>query len=254
MTTTGMTIERAHREGLELVQHHTDRFLTYLGSLDGDATAAPVPGSAWTVGQVVAHVQSLFLRYTVDRRRVGDRTELAARNADDVEALGVDVESAIESIRAQLDLLRAIGPSVDPGAPHPFQAGQTITAAGGWGNLLGELLAHGDDLARATGTPFGIPSADLEVLWRFTAPVLQAWLRAEAADHRDRWRLEFPFGPIDVTFDGGRLRWGDHEHDGRPDHVLEIDDAAEFALRFPYRRRPITDAPTALLAARFHDL
>ena len=80
--------------------------------------------------------------------------------------------------------------------------------AGGWGNLLGELLAHGDDIARATGSPFAIPSADLEILWRFTAPLLQGWIRPETAPLNEEWRLRFPFGDVDAVLDRGVLRVG----------------------------------------------
>lgn len=78
-------------------------------------------------------------------------------------------------------------------------------------------------------------------------------MRPEAAAHRDRWRLRFPFGAIDVAFNDGLLCWG-ADDSTEPDHILDIDDAAEFALSFPYRRRPITDPATALLITRFYDL
>lgn len=249
-----MTPEEGHRHGLALVQHHTDRFIAYVSELDDAAMATRVPGGSWTVGETVAHVQSLFRRYTVDHRRVDDRADLAARNHEDAVAQGTDTSSALASIREQLDVLVAASPRLDANKAYPFHGGQTLNLAGGWGNLLGELLAHGDDIARVTGSPFTIPSADLEVMWRFTGHLLEAWLRPDAAAHSDRWRLRFPFGSIDVTFDAGQLGWDIEPRDGSADHALDIDDAAEFALTFPYRRRPVTDATTALLVARFYDL
>jgi uncharacterized protein (TIGR03083 family) len=248
-----LTLAEAHVVGFELAREHTQRFLAYVTSLDDAAVAAKVPGSDWTVGETVAHIQSVVRRYTVDRRRVDARSEMAARNAEDVAELGVDVHAAAASIREQLDLLAGAVPHVAPDQQFPFHGGQTITMAGGWGNLLGELLAHGDDIARATGRPFTIPSGDLEILWRFTGQVLERWMRVEAAAHRDTWALRLPFGTIDVEFDHGALRWDVH-HPTRADHIIEISDAAEFALTFPYRRRPITDPTTALLATRFRDV
>jgi len=123
----------------------------------------------------------------------------------------------------------------------------------GWRNLLGELLAHGDDIGRATGTTFTIPSQDMEVLWRFTAPLLQGWLRDTNA--HDSWVLRFPFGAIGVAFDGETLRWDDDENDVDGERTeIVVDDAAQFALAFPYRRRPAPDAATAELLRRFEPL
>lgn len=248
-----LTLEDAHTRGYELVRAHTERFLALVTALDGDDLATPVPDSDWTVGEVVTHVHSVVLRFTVDRRRAPTRHDLAAQNAGDVAELGLNVPAAVASIREQLDALATAAARVPPDRQLPFHAGQTVTLAGGWGILLGELLAHGDDLARATGRSFAIPSDDLEILFRFTGPVLQGWLRATAAAHADTWTLRLPFGDVHLAFDRGRLRWG--IVDPAPaDHVIAVRDAADFALTFPYRRRPITDPAVALLAARFHDL
>jgi hypothetical protein len=140
-----------------------------------------------------------------------------------------------------------------PERTFPFHAGQQITMAGGWGNLIGELLAHGDDIAGATGRPFAIPSQDTEILWRFAAPVLQGWLRPETARVTDTWQLNFPFGPIAVRFHGGQLHWNVNIPTDA-EYVLDIDDAAKFALVFPYRRRLPEDPVVTKLASRFMPL
>jgi uncharacterized protein (TIGR03083 family) len=236
-----------------LVKEHTERFLAVVSGLDGAAVRAQVPGVDWTVGQKVSHVHSVYLRYTTDLRRADTPHAVAVQNAEDIERLGIDIDAASTAIRQQLASLESIVPHIAPDQTFPFHAGQLTTMAGGWGNLLGELLAHGDDIARATGTAFRIPSDDTEILWRYTAPVLQGWLRRECSAVRETWRLRFPFGVINAALAGGSLRWDDDEAT-EPDHDVEIDDAAEFALTFPYRRRPIGDAAIALLASRFHDL
>lgn len=248
-----LTLEEAHTRGFALVSDYTDRFLAGISAMDADALSTAVPGLDWTVGQVVAHLQSVYERYTTDLERSSTLRALAEQNAADVARLGLDVPGAVSSIRDQLTVLEAVLDHIEPGRLFPFHAGQRVTMAGGWGNLLGELLAHGEDIARATSFSFSVAPEDLEILWRYTAPALQGWFRYDATFLAESWRLRFCFGDIDVVLDRGSIRWGEETLDA-PDHVLDIPDATEFALQVPYRRRPIMDPQIALLASRFHDL
>jgi uncharacterized protein (TIGR03083 family) len=248
VTTETMTLAEGHVRGFELVQRHTERFCDFVSALGEDQLALPVPGVDWTVGQTVTHVHSVYERYTSNLRRATSPAEVAVQNDEDIERLGVDVPASVAAMREHVAFLALIVPGVQPEQLFPFHAGMQTTLAGGWGNLIGELLAHGDDISRAVGRPFPIPSADTEVLWRFSAPLLEGWLRDQKA--HDRWLLRFPFGPIGVVFDGSTLRWGSAPVED-PDHEIVIEDAAEFALVFPYRRREPLDEATATLAERF---
>ena len=91
------------------------------------------------------------------------------------------------------------------------------------------------------------------MLWRFTTPALQGWLRPETADRLERWRLALPFGDLDMVIDHGRLHVADAAADP-PDHVVVAPDAADLALTVPYARRAAADPEVALLASRFHPL
>lgn len=246
-----ITLADAHLEGLDLVRHHTKRFGDYIAGFDNRALMTKVPGGEWTVGQTIAHLRAVYLRYTTDRRRADSPAGVGRQNAeDDLNLTSSDIAATVAAMSEQLDVLAGIVADVPPDQHFPFHGGQQITLAGGWGNLIGELLAHGDDIARATATAFEIPSADTEVLWRFTTPVLQGWLQPEAAAAADTWELHFPFGPITVRFAHGRLTWGEPLAE-QPDHVVEIDDAAAFALVFPYGRRISDDPQVRELAGRF---
>lgn len=242
-----MTLPAAHTTGFDLVRRHSDRFVAYLGSMSADDLAAPVPDSDWTVGEVVAHVQSVYERYTLTGERAPTPAAVAEQNARDVERLGVDVAAAQRSIRAQVEQMAAIVPLVEPTAEFPFHGGTKVTLAAGWGNLPGELLAHGDDIARATSRAFTIPSDDLEITLRYTAPVLGAWL-APAADEADEsWDVRFPFGTIRFAVVAGRL---DTDPDAAPrprHHLVDAEDAAEWLLAVPYRRRAEVDPVLARL-------
>ena len=251
--TQALSLERAHALGFELVQEHTRRFVEFVRQLPPGSVDQPVEGSDWTVGEVVAHVQSVYLRYTQVGRRSTTPAAVAQQNAEELARLGTDLSAATASILEQLPVMEPRVALVAPDATFPFHAGQRATLAAGWGNLLGELLAHGDDIARATGTGFTIPGPDLEILWRWTAPMLQGWLRPEAKGTRESWRLAFPFGRIDVSLHQGQLHW-DTDLTAAPDHVVEVDDTVELTLAFPYRRRAITDPGLALLAGLFYDI
>jgi uncharacterized protein (TIGR03083 family) len=248
-----MDLATAHVQGLELVRRTTERFGEASLALTPAELSRPVPGMNWTVGEVVAHMQSVYERYTVDLRRAPSISDLAAQNQDDVERLGVDPAGAVASMLAQLDTLEAFVPHIPPDRTLPFHGGGTTTMAGGWGNLMGELLAHGDDIARATSWDFTVPGEDLEITWCHTFPLLGAWLVPGATEEAGSWDLAFGFGTVSLRLDGEHMLFavdGDLPVMGEH-HVMSIADAADFTLAMPYRRRPPRDEATALLVARF---
>lgn len=249
-----MTLEEAHTKGFDLVREHSARFVAYARDLTDEQLMLPVPHLSWTVGETITHVQSVYERYTVDLRRAASPSEVGVQNAEDIGRIGVDVDRSTRSIETQVEHLAAVLAHIAPNQPFPFHAGVETTLAGGWGNLIGELLAHGDDIARATGSEFGVPGDDLEIVWRFTAPLLTGWLRDESTGLDESWDLRFSFGTIRLTITGGSLH---HDYDcpPRPDHhEITIADAAEWTLAFPYQRRTFADPEPALLATRLHPL
>lgn len=235
------------REVFDLAATHTERFVTYLDGLAEAELELSVPGLEWTVGDVVAHVRSVYERYTADRRRASSADEVGAFNAEDVARVGHDVPSAIASIREQVARLDSAVDLVPPDQLFPFHAGVMITMTQGWGNMLGELLVHGDDIARATGRPFGIPSADLAVFWTDSAAALGPWFQPAVRSLTETWELRFDFGTTWLTLDDGAVSLEPRT----PDHVIEAGDAGSFMLVAPYRRRVSDDPATALFASRF---
>ncbi len=247
-----MTLDQAHTQGPDLVRATTERFADVVLSLTPDELVRKVPGMEWNAGEVIAHVQSVYERYTIDSSRSPDVADLARQNSDDIARLGVDPVAAVASMRAQLEILDAVVPRIPPDRQFPFHGGGTMTIAGGWGNLLGELLAHGDDIFQATGRSFTVPGPDLEITWCFTVPLLAPWLDP-AIDGDASWDLVFDFGTVNLRFVDRALVFGVDvdlpaldEH-----HTVEVTDTAAFTLAVPYRRRPPQDRPTALLVERF---
>jgi hypothetical protein len=259
MMRTMLTLERAHTLGLGLARTHTERFIDLVQALDAGDLARPLRRGGWTVGETVTHVESVYLRYAGDRRRADSPQGVAVQNAEDLTRLGDDVGRSVAAMRDTIALLEGLVPSLDPEQQVPFHAGRMTTIAGGLGNLLGELLAHGHDIGTTVGRPFAIPSEDTEILWRYTAPLLAGWLRPEATAFTDRWRFRFPFGDLDATFGEATVAWGPSDAatggaGAGPDHAIDVEDGATFALTFPYRRIPMSDPALALFAARFYDL
>ena len=79
-----------------------------------------------------------------------------------------------------------------------------VTLAGGWGNLLGELLAHGDDIAAATGKAVRASHRQISRSSRATRRRCSpAGCRPSAADVDESWDLEYPFGLIRFTIADG---------------------------------------------------
>src|SRR5688572_15218940 len=58
-----------------------DRFVALLKSLRLEDAALPVPGLAWNVGELAAHVLTVMRRGLGDRRRSATPQETAALNA-----------------------------------------------------------------------------------------------------------------------------------------------------------------------------
>jgi uncharacterized protein (TIGR03083 family) len=247
----GMTLEEAHTKGFDLARAHSERFAAYISALTPADLTRPAPNSDWSVGEVIAHVQSVYERYTINTQRSETPDLLVDQNAQDVARLGVDVDAAVASIHAQLDQLSTVVPMVDPSQEFRFHGGMKVTLAAGWGNLLGELLAHGDDIAVATGKPFTIGSPDLEIIPRYTAPLLGGWLSPASQGVDESWDLVFPFGLIRFTVTGGAFIHGTHVDPRPTHHTIEIDDTAEWLLTCPYRRRPPADEASAHLVDQF---
>ncbi|RZI79470.1 MAG: hypothetical protein EOO67_20430, partial [Microbacterium sp.] len=115
----------------------------------------PVPGSDWTAGEVATHLLTVVRRYTQrdltdPSGTSADVAEIAALNkAELADYAGISVREVIDLLWQELaDLEKKLPRTADLHQTYPFHSGQEVDVAGWLGNLIGEFLVHGRDVAR----------------------------------------------------------------------------------------------------------
>lgn len=167
MATTGATTydEFVFTTGDELWDriHQAHRRFAALLSVTPHRTQ--VPGSDWTAGEVAGHVLTVLRRYT--RRDLRSAAGLSTagyslrdQNAVELEELGsLPVAEILDQVWQELaDIEQKLPRGTDLGERFPFHGGQDVDAAALLGNLIGEFLVHGRDVARSRGKQWKIGS------------------------------------------------------------------------------------------------
>ncbi len=138
-----------------------DRFVTLVAEVQPEL---PLPGSDWTAGEVARHVLTVLRRYT--SRDVTSRDGLsptmdAVHEQNRAEIAGLDDVTHAEVLELlQQEIERFIALNLTIEDRFEFHLGVTVDGAGGIGNMLGELLVHGYDVAMAAGRPWPIADRD----------------------------------------------------------------------------------------------
>ena len=147
--------------------------------------AAQVPNTpGWTVRDVAAHLATVVVRYADGPKGRGTWTsplELPALNHDQMQALSAVAASDLAAIfRYELAALQAQIQSYDSRLPFfRFHGGEPVRADIALGLLLGELVVHGHDVARALGQPWPIAPGHAALIIESLNPVLPGWVRAD---------------------------------------------------------------------------
>lgn len=147
----------------------------------------PIPGSDWTAGQVATHLLTAVRRYTQRdmTSAVGlaeDVGEITALNDAEMAAYtGIGVAEVLDLLWQELaDLEKQIPRTTDLHQSYPFHGGQPIDVAGWLGNLIGEFLVHGRDVARSRGKTWLIGSRNAALAMNLGVQALPGFVSPDA--------------------------------------------------------------------------
>lgn len=223
-----------------------DRFAALVAAAPEDL---PVSAS-WNVREVACHLVNVINRYNAFSP---DRLADAPRGVDLInerELTALDGRPLPEVLELLDEEMAAFQRTWGPGSglpldlPLPFHGGGSIDLQSGLANVIGELLVHGLDVARATATPWPIDDRDGALLVGLATQILPAYVRA---DNTARLTVRFDaegVAPWLLAVDGTTAS-SRPPSDGDPDpDVAFRGPAATVALLF-YGRIDLADAEAA---------
>ena len=196
-------------------------------------TADPLahsPGRDWNVQQIVAHVLTIAQRYTQFAR---GREYRHAADARGVAALNqTELEAALAPVTELADQLQALAPEMDgyfdahsddqPNIPfHAFGFMSGNTAQTNW---LGELLLHGEDIARAVKAPWELPERDMLLVSRGFPEMVPLYVHPGLSGNTNVCvALQVPAArPYLIHIHDGTAEMRERRPDDRPDAVLRL--------------------------------
>ncbi len=171
----------AARTAVEQVSSQVEELLNLIPD-----TSVPVPRLEWTAGETGAHIVTVtnwFVDYATARKKPPVTTpELTSFNAERIAAfterdgprLAAHLQQAVQDF-----LTTTSGRSADD--PFPWYDDHTIGVVDGTSILLGELVIHGLDLARAVDRPWQIDPHHARLVLAGMLSVLPLYLNQEQA-------------------------------------------------------------------------
>jgi uncharacterized protein (TIGR03083 family) len=138
--------------------------------------------SKWTVQQVVSHVLTLgrrYLQYVEGGYRLAAYPrEVSVLNQTELEAAMAPMPELIDRLHTLAPQLDALFDDVaDEGRVLAFHCGAIVDGVTWQTNWLGELLLHGQDIARAVKAPWVLAERDMLLIARGLMQIGPAYVR-----------------------------------------------------------------------------
>jgi uncharacterized protein (TIGR03083 family) len=163
------------------------RFCRLARSADPDARR---PGLEWTVQQVVAHVFSLAHRYEAiaegrDVRRADRARELGKIYQDALERVMAPLPELVDQLEAFAPVLNSCFDTMPSDARYEYQCNAMCSGLVLQVLWLGEIVLHGEDIARSTGVPWDISERDMLLYHLVPVELAHSLLREDLAKSTD---------------------------------------------------------------------
>jgi uncharacterized protein (TIGR03083 family) len=236
------------RDRIALARNRFDRLIR-----TADPLARP-PGSDWTVQQVVAHVLTVALRYRqfargLDFRRAVNPAEVQVINQVELEAVMAPLPELADQLQALEGEMDNLFDRMSNDRPEIlFHFGIMVSGFTAQTNWLSELLAHGQDVARAMNVRWELPERDMLLVLRGMMQVGPAFVRADVAEDADLCvAFKLPGArPYVVYVHDGIAEFRERRPNDRPDAVLRLP-ASTLAQMLYQRIGPIAAVRHGLL-------
>jgi len=211
-----------------------------------DPVARP-PGHDWTVQQILAHVVTVGYRYRQlarggDYHHAADPRDTIRLNRAELEAAMAPVPELADELQALCAELDGFFDAVSDDRPRfPFHAFGVVSGITGQTNWLGELVLHGEDVARAAKVPWPLAERDMLLILRGARELAPLYLRPDiAADTNICVAVQIPEArPYVLHICDGVAEMRERRATDRPDAVLRASAATLTQLLY-HRIGPLT--------------
>jgi len=210
------------RELWSRIETAADRFFELARAVPPDLQ---LKGSAWTTRDVVGHLLTVIRRYTHGATLGETPRDVDRINDEELAALGsVACAELLDQLERELKLTREFfaPDGLDLHMRVSFHGGAQIDFAAALSNIIGELLIHGLDVARAAGRPWPLDERDALLILNGVVQILPAYAVRDT-DRSLRVRLSVPGArPWLLSFDRGQLTSAPANSDDTADVVVRV--------------------------------